>query len=35
MECIAMHGSMAQLLGPNGEMVDAITAMNAMAAAGR
>jgi hypothetical protein len=34
-ECIAMHGSMAQLLGPNGEMVDAITAMNAMAAAGR
>jgi hypothetical protein len=33
-DCIAMHGSMAQLLGPNGEMVDAVAAMNAMAAGG-
>ena len=31
-ECIAVHGSMAQLLGPNGEMVDMATAMRAMAA---
>ena len=34
-ECVAMHGSMARLLGPNGEMVDAVTAMSEMAAAER